>query len=71
VADRCQVGSRSGFVFAGWVVDLGAEAPCHGCGVFAGVALVGDDDLAAAQAERQQSERGVLIKAVLDNPPPP
>lgn len=62
LADWCEVGPAFGLVFARGAKDLSVEAFEDGGGeVFAGVAFVGDDDLAAVQAEREQAQRDVAF----------
>src|SRR6476646_7558434 len=62
LADGREVWSAAGFVFAGWPEDPRVVALRDGGGEFAAdVALVGDDHLAAAQADRKQPERDLAF----------
>ena len=62
LADRGEMRAVSGLVSAAGSQHHGAVAFGDGGGeLFAGVALVGDDRLAAAQADRQQAQRDVAF----------
>src|SRR5215210_7880866 len=65
LADRGQVGAASGLVLAAGSQDGRAEALAgRGLEVAAGVALVGDDQLAAVQAACEEPERDIAFLLV-------
>src|SRR5215212_5165760 len=62
--DWCEVGAAAGFVAAGGAHDGGAERGDGFGELAAGVALVADDRLAAAQAARAQRQRDLALGPV-------